>query len=138
MPMKTTPRISETEWEIMRVIWGWHPITSNEVLARLTRRDPTWHPKTLRTLLARLVRKRVLRYEAAGREYNYEPLVSEKEAIAAASESFLERLFGGSLRPLLAHFVEQRRFTQADLEELRRLLEANPPAKSSKPAGRKP
>ena len=132
------PRISETEWEVMRVVWGNDPITSNEVLTRLRKADPTWHPKTLRTLLARLVQKGALGYTAERREYRYRPLVSEREAIATASESFAERLFGGSLRPMLAHFVEQRRITREDLEELSLLLERSPKSKTEKPARRKP
>jgi BlaI family transcriptional regulator, penicillinase repressor len=120
--MKPPPKITETEWEIMRVIWDRHPLTASEILEQLVARDPTWHPKTTRALLNRLVQKRVLDYEPRGRSYVYEPLVSEQECVAAASESFLERVFGGSLRPMLAHFVEQRRITAKELDELRELL----------------
>src|SRR5688572_27600704 len=62
-PMKRTPTISETEWEIMRVIWAHHPITAADVIARLTEVDASWHPKTARTLLARLVAKKALDYQ---------------------------------------------------------------------------
>jgi BlaI family penicillinase repressor len=121
--MKRTPRISDTEWEVMRVIWAKHPITAAEVIERLSASDPSWHPKTARTLLARLVQKQALDYEAQGRTYVYEPLVRERECIAAASESFVARVLGGSLKPLLAHFVERPELTQEDLEDLRRLLD---------------
>jgi BlaI family transcriptional regulator, penicillinase repressor len=121
--MKTSSRISETEWEVMRVIWTRHPITAAEVIENLSASDPTWHPKTARTLLSRLVRKKALKYEAQGRAYVYEPLVTEAECVAAASESFLDRVFGGSLKPMLAYFVEQRRMSKEDLRELRDLLE---------------
>ena len=119
----TTPRISETEWEVMRVIWGRHPITAAEVVAALIKEDPTWHPKTLRTLLGRLVRKQALDYEPQGRAYVYAPRVTETECVAAASESFLERVFGGALQPMLAHFVRHRKLTRKEVQELKRLLE---------------
>jgi len=119
-----TPKISDTEWEVMRVIWAKHPITAAEIIERLVAADPSWHPKTARTLLARLVRKQALDYEPQGRSYVYEPLISEKECVAVASESFIARVFGGSLRPLLAHFVERQKLTSQDLEEVRRLLDA--------------
>ena len=133
--MRAVPRITETEWEVMRVIWSKHPITAHEVIARLIRNDATWHPKTARTLLARLVKKGALDYEERGRAYSYEPLVSEAECRAAASDSFLERVFGGSLQPMLAHFVERRRITKQDLKELSDLLEGT--AEKSKKPGRK-
>jgi len=123
--MKNVPRISDTEWEIMRIIWGRHPLAASDVVEMLAASDPSWHPKTVRTLLARLVRKKALDYKTNGRAYVYSPLVSEEECIATASESFLDRVFGGSLQPMLTHFVEQRKLTKADLEELKKLLESN-------------
>jgi BlaI family penicillinase repressor len=123
MSMKTVPRISETEWEVMRAVWAGHPATATVIIERLSRADPSWHPKTAKTLLARLVQKKALDYEPQGRSYVYEPLVSERDCVAAASVSFLERVFGGSLKPLLAHFVESHRLTKKDLDELRELLE---------------
>jgi BlaI family penicillinase repressor len=130
--MKTPPNITETEWEIMRVVWARHPITATEIIAQLSAADPTWHPKTTRALLGRLVEKKVLDYEPRGRVYAYEPLFSEQECVAAASESFLGRVFGGSLKPMLTFFVEQRRITRKDLRELSDLLEGRAAKTASK------
>ncbi|HNQ72860.1 MAG TPA: BlaI/MecI/CopY family transcriptional regulator [Verrucomicrobiota bacterium] len=127
MSANPIPRISETEWEVMRAVWAGHPATASEIIERLAAADPSWHPKTAKTLLARLVRKAALDYEAQGRRYVYEPLVTERECVAAASASFLERVFGGALKPMLAHFVESRRLSRAELAELRQLLERETP-----------
>src|SRR5579872_3345547 len=124
--MKSVPRISDTEWEIMRIIWLKHPLMANEVIEQLTTADGRWHPKTARTLLARLVQKGALGYEARGRTYVYSPLLSEEDCVATASESFLDRVFGGSLKPMLAHFVERQKLTRKDLEELGKLLDESP------------
>jgi BlaI family penicillinase repressor len=121
--MNAAPRISETEWEVMRVIWDRHPVTAAEVIARLTQQDPTWHPKTIRTFLARLVQKGALGYEPAGRRYVYSPRVTESACAAEATESFLGRVFGGLLRPMLAHFVQQRKLSRREIEDLKRILE---------------
>jgi BlaI family transcriptional regulator, penicillinase repressor len=131
--MKPIPKISDTEWEVMRVVWAHHPITAADVIAKLTAADPTWHPKTARTLLARLVEKKALDYEERGRVYVYEPRVSAEECIAAASGSFVERVFGGSLKPMLVHFIEQRRLTRKDLDELRALLDEPRDSTASNP-----
>jgi BlaI family transcriptional regulator, penicillinase repressor len=121
--MKGAPKISETEWEIMRIIWARHPLTAADVVEELTRNDASWHPKTARTLLARLVKKGALEYEPLGRVYVYKPRVSKRECQASASRSFLERVFGGSLKPMLAHFAEEKKLTREDLRELSELLE---------------
>jgi len=135
-PSKNAPRISDTEWEVMRAVWNRHPATGNEIIDRLSARNSAWHPKTVRTLLARLVRKKALSYKAEGRTYLYSPLVTEQECVAAVSDSFLGRVFGGSLRPMLAYFVEQEKLTKADLAELNELLEKRSKNQIGKPGGR--
>ncbi len=120
--MPAIPRISETEWEVMKVLWARSPLTAGAVVAALQAGDPTWHPKTAQTLLGRLVRKKALGVTKEGRVHQYRPLVSETDCVAAASDSFLDRVFGGSLQPLLAHFVERRKLSPAEVRELRALL----------------
>jgi BlaI family transcriptional regulator, penicillinase repressor len=137
--MKRTPKISDTEWEIMRIVWAQHPITAADIIARLTADDSSWHPKTARTLLARLVEKKALDYEERGRSYVYEPRVTEAECVAAASGSFVERVFGGSLKPMLAHFIEQRQLTREELDELQALLDQHASSpRASRKKGPKP
>ena len=120
--MSAVPRISEKEWEVMKVVWTRQPCTASQVIEVLGQADSSWHPKTIKTLLNRLVKKRALGFQKEGRGYLYRALVSEKASVGAASESFLERVFGGSLKPMLAHFVESKRLTDDELRELRSLL----------------
>ena len=81
----------------------------------------------MKAFLNRLVKKRVLGFRKEGRAYLYRPLVRESECVDAASESFLERVFGGSLKPMLAHFVERKKLSAAEVKELRELLEEREP-----------
>jgi BlaI family penicillinase repressor len=120
--MKSFPRISGAEWEVMKAVWQGSPCTADEIIARLVQTDPEWHPKTTRTFLNRLVKKRVLSFEKEGRAYLYKPFVTEGECIDAASQSFLERVFGGSLKPMLAHFIEQKKLSPKEIRELRDIL----------------
>jgi BlaI family penicillinase repressor len=120
--MKPVPRISETEWEVMKVVWAQAPCSAGQIIETLCRQDPTWHPKTVKAFLSRLVRKKALGFRKEGRAYLYRPLVQQKDCVDAASQSFLERVFGGSLRPMLAHFVERKKLSRDDIRELRRLL----------------
>ena len=121
--MKPIPKISETEWEVMQVLWAKAPLSAAEIIEALTAKDSTWHPKTAKTLLNRLVKKRALGYKQEGRAYLYRPLVKEADCAVAESESFLDRIFGGSLQPMLAHLVERKKLTTAEIHELKRLLD---------------
>jgi len=120
--MKRLPRISETEWEVMKVIWTHGPSSAREIIEALRARDPGWHPKTVKAFLSRLVGKKALGFRKEGRAYLYRPLVMEEHCVAAASESFLERVFGGSLKPMLAHFVENKKLSAREIRELQELL----------------
>jgi BlaI family penicillinase repressor len=119
--MSKPPRISETEWEVMRVVWSRHPRSAQEIIETLAAEDD-WHPKTVKTLLNRLVNKGALGFKKEGRAYLYRPLVAEADCVTAESESFLERVFGGSLKPMFAHFAETRKLSPAEIAELKRLL----------------
>jgi len=120
--MKRVPRISDTEWEVMKVVWANAPCPAGQIIESLVRRDPTWHPKTVKAFLNRLVRKGALGFRKEGRAYVYRPQVKEEDCVDAASTSFLQRVFGGSLKPMLAHFVERRKLSDEEIRELRRLL----------------
>ena len=121
--MKAIPQISETEWEVMKVVWAKAPLSAAEIIEALMAADSTWHPKTAKTLLNRLVKKKALGFKKEGRAYLYRPLVQETDCALAESESFLERVFGGSLKPMLAHFVERKKLSASEIQELKRLLD---------------
>jgi len=125
--MPKTPRISETEWEIMKIVWAQAPCSAGEIIAALQQTDPSWHPRTAKAFLNRLVKKKVLGFKREGRAYLYRPLVRREECVDAVSESFLGRFFGGSLGPMVAHFVQRDKLSPEEVRELRRLLK-NPPA----------
>lgn len=120
--MKKIPKISETEWEVMQVLWAKSPLSAEEIIAKLAAQDE-WHPKTAKTLLNRLVKKQALGFEKDGRAYLYHPLVKEAECVKAASDSFLDRVFGGALTPMVAHFVERKKLSAEEIRALKRLLD---------------
>ena len=82
--MKKLPRISETEWEVMKVVWSQAPCSAGEIIEALYRADPTWHPKTVKAFLNRLVKKKALGFRKEGRAYLYRALVKEDECVDAA------------------------------------------------------
>ena len=120
--MKQLPRISDAEWTVMKVLWERSPLPASDIIAQLEQREQ-WHPKTIKTLIGRLVGKGALGFTKDGKAYLYRPLVSETDCAGAASDAFLSRVFGGSLKPMLAHFVEKKRLSPDELKDLKRLLD---------------
>ena len=122
--MNTIPRISETEWSIMRVVWAaGSPIAAAQII-ELLNEDERWHPRTVKTLINRLVKKEALGFSKEGREYLYQAKVSEKACARAESESFLERVFGGALQPMLVQLVQEKKLSSQEIKELKQILSA--------------
>ena len=120
--MTDTPDISEAEWEVMQVLWDAPGLTANDVVDRVAGRRG-WNPRTVKTLLNRLLAKKALRFEAEGNRYRYFPAVSREACVRTESRSFLSRVFGGAVAPLLAHFVNEAPLTADDIRRLREILE---------------
>lgn len=114
--------VSESEAVVMEVLWGEHPLAAEDVVARLSAHSD-WAEPTIKTLLNRLLKKGAVRAERDGRRYLYSPVLTREAWVASQSESVLDRLFGGRVAPLVAHFSERGRLSQADIDELRRLVE---------------
>jgi len=121
-PTETPPSISDAEWVVMREFWARGEATSGEVIEAVIATQ-TWKPPTVQTLITRLVKKGALTFTRNGREYRYRPLVKEEDCVHEASRSFVDRVFGGSLAPLLSCFVERENFSKVEIEELKRILD---------------
>ncbi len=120
--MSPLPRIADSEWHVMKVLWEDSPHTANEVVERLSD-GLSWSPRTVKTLLNRLVKKKALGFRQEGRVYHYFPKVNEEDCARAERDSFLQRVYGGALTPMVAQLIEEEEFDAEELAELRALLE---------------
>ncbi len=119
--MPALPQISEAEYEVMKVVWKYAPISTNEITDRLTQ-TTNWRPKTIQTLIKRLVTKGALTYEKQSRVFVYTPLIDEKEYIGQESHSFLERYYDGDITAMLSSYIENDKLSESEIDTLRSLL----------------
>jgi BlaI family transcriptional regulator, penicillinase repressor len=123
--MKSIPRITEAEWEVMKVFWRRGQCTAQEVVEELAS-STHWQTSTIKTLLNRLLRKGALVFERKGRAYVYSSSVSEGESRGIAAASFIDRVFDGALSPFLAHFAAAgKRLRAEEVAELEKILKAS-------------
>ena len=119
--MTHLPQISEAEFEVMKVIWKYAPINTNEVTERLTK-TTDWNPKTIHTLLKRLVTKGAITYEKQSRIFVYTPIIKETEYIHQESKSFLKRYFHGDISAMVSSYLEDDKLSETEINSLRELL----------------
>jgi len=114
-------RISQSELDVMDVLWTQSPLGASEVAANLAERKD-WNIRTIKTLLSRLVEKGALSTETEGRRYLYAPLISKDSYAAGATRRLSDRLFGGRAAPLVMHLAKDDGLSAADIAELEALL----------------
>ncbi|MBD3654018.1 BlaI/MecI/CopY family transcriptional regulator [Kangiella sp.] len=121
MSQSMSIRVSEAEKNVMDILWQESPLTSTEVVERLQTQD--WSEKTVKTFLNRLVKKGVVIFQKDGRRYLYSPAIERDEFLADESESFLDKVFKGNIKELLATFVDNKQLSKEELDYLKSLLE---------------
>ncbi len=124
MPHDNTspPRsLSDSEWEVMKVLWEHGPLAARDVYARLAEAQP-WAQGTVKTLLRRMVQKGWLAYTRVGNSFLYRSAVPRRKGLRSAIRQFSERVLDGALSPFVAYYAEEKRLTPADVAELEKLL----------------
>ena len=119
--MDHLPQISEAEYEVMKVLWKYAPISTNEVTDQLTK-TTDWSPKTIHTLLKRLVQKGAITYKKESRVFVYTPIVEEKEYLKKENDHFLDRFYNGKISGMVTSYINSDHISKEDLAELRTLL----------------
>ncbi|GAA0077660.1 BlaI/MecI/CopY family transcriptional regulator [Clostridium sp. CTA-5] len=119
--MDKIPKISNAEWEVMKVIWNCSEITSVNIIREL-KDKVEWKPSTIKSLINRLLNKNVIGFKKLSNEYLYFPLISEHECIKKESRSFVDKVFNGSVKSMLLNFVESKEISETDIEELKDIL----------------
>lgn len=120
--MNTIPKISESEWKIMRIIWEKSNCSANEIVTAIKSVE-AWSPKTIKTLINRLLKKKAIHFEQIGRTYNYYPLISESECVKFESKTFLQKVYNGSSKTMFLNFIIDEPLSIEELNELKQILE---------------
>jgi len=82
-----------------------------------------WQEPTVKTLLNRLLKKGAVSARKDGRRYLYSPVLTRDQWLSHESTGLLNRLFGGRVAPLVAHFSTQRKLSKKDIADLKRLIQ---------------
>ncbi len=115
-------KISESEMEIMRLVWdNGEPVSAAWLMQRLP--DKQWKLTTLLTFLTRLADKGAVTITKNGRTNLYAPAITPEQYKAQETEQFVRHIHGGSVKSLFAALATSEQLDPDDVEELRRYLE---------------
>ena len=114
-------KISAAESQVMEAVWRAGPLTADEIVAEVGK-PQGWGEATVKTLINRLLKKKALASERAGGRALYRPVVSREDYVTGESQGLLDRLFGGQIAPLVAHYARHRDLSTEEIARLKRLI----------------
>ena len=116
--------ITDAELEIMKLLWEKEELTLNEIVELLSKKEKK-NKSTVKTLLYRLIEKKSVKSIINKKKENtYRAEIEKEKYLKKENESFLEKLYNGSTNKLLLNFVEEKKITKKDLEDLLNLIES--------------
>ena len=112
-------KLGLVESKFADIIWANEPLPSRE-LVELAKSELHWTKSTTYTVLRRLCERGIFQNEGG----MVTSLISRDEFYAMQSERFVEEHFSGNLPSFLAAFTRRRSLSTAEIEEIRRMIDA--------------
>ena len=107
----------------MAVLWRADQRSAEDIAVAMAERQD-WQLATIKTLLNRLLNKGAISAKKDGRRYLYSALLQRSEWQRRQSTDLIDRVFDGNVAPLVAHFSRHRKLAPADVEALKKLIDA--------------
>ena len=113
--------LTAAEWNIMESLWEAAPQTGRELTEKMEARMG-WSRSTTLTLLRRLVDKNIVLCDSEGAKNTFSPAVGREDAARQETQSFLDRVYQGSLSMLVSTMTQKKAVSRKELDELYALL----------------
>ncbi|WP_057893486.1 CopY/TcrY family copper transport repressor [Lacticaseibacillus brantae] len=116
-----TAEISQSEWEVMRVIWTLKGVSSH-LLVEILSEKMGWKAATTKTFLGRLVKKGALATEKQGREFFYTATIPEQSAMDQTVQALFDHLCEMKVGTTIDHLLQHVTLSQSDIAQLQAQL----------------
>jgi predicted transcriptional regulator len=122
MAKRTTPRPTDAELEILRVLWAQGPCTVRRVHEALRGGRGTGYTTTLK-LMQIMADKGLVERDTSQRSHVYRARARQEPTLRRLVGDFMARAFGGSAEQLVLQVLSVKKVTAAELAEIRKLLD---------------
>lgn len=115
--------MSESEREVLCVLWDHGPQPVREVLRILSEQGQEWSRSTVITLLQRLEKKGYVYSDKSRNAFVFRSIVSREEEMHARMVDLAGELCDGETLPLVLAFAEQHEFSAAEIKRFREMID---------------
>src|SRR6478672_3952541 len=121
-PSSDPPRPTDSELEILTVLWSRGPSTVRDVHETIALRKPTQYTTVLKTLQI-MAEKGIVRRDEDQRAHIYEASRPREWTQRQLAGDLLQRAFSGSAMNLMLGALSARKVSPEELADLRKFLE---------------
>lgn len=122
--MEPIQLMSDSEKEIMEIIWdNGGRIYISDLLDAVERSGREWKRTTVRTFLTRLMEKGLLLGVRQGKNCEYRASVSREEYLSGQARNFVEEVFDGNVKDLLASLIGPEKMGAEEVRQLQAFWE---------------
>lgn len=115
-------KITDSEWEVMRVVWAQDNVTSKEIIEVLEQKRD-WKPATTKTFIGRLVKKGMLHTETEGKKYIYSANINENKFIKSTLYETFDNICNRDVGKTIVDLISKATLSFQDIERLEKALE---------------
>ena len=120
--MEREQHLTPTEWNLMEYLWANNPCTGRECVDHFSK-TVGWSRSTTLTMLRRMSEKGLISCQEQDGVNTYAPLLAREDASIRETDSFLNRVYNGSVSMMLSAFTKKHPLTQSEIDELMAILE---------------
>lgn len=113
--------LTPTEWNLMECLWEHSPRTGREAVEYLEEKMG-WSRSTTLTLLRRMTEKGLIRCGEEKGVKVYSPLVLRADAALRETDSFLSRIYQGSVSMMVSAMTEKQALSRTEIDALYAIL----------------
>ena len=116
-------RLSDGEWKLMKTLWARQGQTLAELVTALDP-DTGWSRATIFMMLKRLIAKGAVTMDSSGKFQKYSAAVAYADVEPEETESFLSKVYGGSVGMMVSNLVGRGALSEQEIQELKAILDA--------------
>ncbi len=113
--------LTNAEWNVMECLWEASPQKSRELVEQL-KSSTGWSKSTTLTMLKRMTEKGLISCNMSDKIRTYSPCIDRKAVVKTETESFLKRVYKGSVSLMMSAMTKEQELSKEEIDELYQIL----------------
>ncbi|MDR1914880.1 MAG: BlaI/MecI/CopY family transcriptional regulator [Clostridiales bacterium] len=119
--MNKSSILTDSEWQIMQLLWNDSPLTITK-MEKLLKDKTSWSKHVIISFLKRMLTKETITVKDDGRVKRFYPILTKKDIYLTETKTFLTKLYEGKLGLMISSLVDNDELKEDEIDELISIL----------------